>query len=574
MSANKTSFEIKRHSLSHLLAAAVIEMFPEGELGIGPSIENGFYYDFDLPRTLIPEDLPLIEKKMRAIIAKDLKFEKAEVKIDEAIEKAKKSRHDLKLELLEDLKKEGTKSVSFYKSGDFIDLCKGPHVESTKDLKGVAFKLDKIAGAHWKGDEKNKMLQRIYALAFESETELEKFIKNREEAKQRDHRKLGEKLGLFTFHEEAPGMAFFHGKGMVVFNLLVERWRKIQKENGYQEAGFPNLLDVKLWKKSGHFDHYKDSMFFVEGDNKMLALRPMDCPGAILFYEETTRSYNDLPMRISELGTVYRNEKSGELHGLFRVQQITQDDAHIFIAEEEIEEEVSRVIKIMEEIYSPFDMEREIYLATRPDDAIGDEKTWKKAEKALESALKKNKIKYGIKEKDGAFYGPKIDIHINDSLGRTWQMGTIQLDFFMPERFSLGYVAKDGSLKRPVMIHRALMGSLERFIGIITEHYAGAFPIWLAPIQAIVLPISDKHKGYAQKVADKLKESDIRAEADLKSETIGRKIREAELQKIPYMVIVGDKEVTQNKISVRRLGEGDKGQSSVDGLIKEIKSSK
>ncbi|MDH4358957.1 MAG: threonine--tRNA ligase [Candidatus Berkelbacteria bacterium] len=574
MSGKKINLEVKCHSLSHILAAAVIEMFPEGELGIGPSIENGFYYDFDLPRTLIPEDLPLIEEKMRALIKKNLKFEKAEMAIDEAIKKAKDSKHHLKLELLEDLKKEGNKTVSFYKTGDFVDLCKGPHVASTQDLKAVTFKLDRISGAYWKGDEKNKMLQRIYALAFETEEHLRKFIENREKAQLRDHRRLGARLGLFTFHEEAPGMAFFHAKGTVIFNLLVERWRKIQKEHGYQEVRLPDLLDVKLWKQSGHFDHYKDDMFFVEGDNKTLALRPMDCPGAILLYKEGVRSYNDLPMRVSELGTVYRNEKSGELHGLFRVQQMTQDDAHIFIAEEMIEDEVGEVIKILEKIYAPFDMEREIYLATRPDDAMGDEKVWEKAENALGSALKKSKIKYGIKEKDGAFYGPKIDIHINDSLGRTWQMGTIQLDFFMPERFGLEYVARDGSLKRPVMIHRALMGSLERFIGIITEHYAGAFPVWLAPVQAVVLPISDKHNVYAQKIADKLKKLDIRAEAGLKSETIGRKIRDAELKKIPYMIVVGDKEIAENKISIRKLGEGDKGQNSVEALVAEIKGSK
>jgi len=564
------NIEVARHSLSHVLAAAVVEMFPEAKLAIGPSIENGFYYDFELPRTLIPEDLPILEGKMKKIVNSSLPFEKAEIDISEAIKKAKKSSQSYKIELLEDLKKEGIKKAAFYKTGSFIDLCRGPHIKSTDELKNLSFKLDKIAGAYWKGSEKNKMLQRIYGLAFGSGKELQEFVKNRDEAAKRDHRRLGRELDLFSFHEEAPGMPFFHAKGLFIFNKLVERWREIQSRYGYQEVYLPNLLDVKLWKQSGHYEHFRKEMFFTDNEGRRLALRPMDCPGAILLYKEKIRSYNDLPMRMSELGTVYRNEKSGELHGLLRVQQVTQDDAHVFVTPEMIEAEVTEILKILEEIYRPFDMEREVYLSTRPDDAMGEEKVWDKAESALKHALEKNKIKYGLKEKDGAFYGPKIDIHVNDSLGRTWQTGTIQLDFFMPERFKLKYAAEDGTEKQPVIIHRALMGSLERFIGIITEHYAGAFPVWLAPVQAVILTISDRQSAYAKQVRGKLEQTGVRIELDGRNETIGKKIREAELQKIPYMLIIGKKEAASKKIALRRYGQGDQGQIGLDELIKKI----
>lgn len=567
---NGKDINIIRHSLSHILAVTVLDMFPEAKLGIGPAIENGFYYDFELPRTLIPEDLPLLENKMRGIIKKEEPFEKVEVPIDEAIERLSGTDRRYKLEIVEDLKKEGKGKLSIYKTGDFIDLCEGPHVESTGELRGISFKLDKIAGAYWKGSEKNQMMQRIYGIAFDDEKALKLFIKNREEAEKRDHRKLGKELDLFTFHEEAPGMPFWHDKGVTMLELLIGRWRKIQKEHGYKEVRLPNLLDVNLWKKSGHFDHYKDNMFFTQNDGKKMALRPMDCPGAILLYKEDIRSHNDLPLRWSELGTVFRNEKSGELHGLLRVQQMVQDDAHIFVNTENIQSEIEEVLSIMEEIYEPFDMEREVYLSTKPDDSMGDEKDWEKAEEALKSALDNKKVKYGLKEKDGAFYGPKIDIHIKDALGRTWQTGTIQLDFFMPERFDLEYINKDGEKKRPVIIHRALMGSLERFVGIITEHYAGAFPLWLAPVQAIVLPISDKHLEYANKVVNEFKSKDVRIEVDERSESIGRKIREAEMQKIPYMLIVGDKEIDTKKVAVRKYGEGDIGQKNIKDAINNI----
>ena len=569
---NSEKYDIKtiRHSLSHVLAAAVLDMFPEAKLGIGPAIDSGFYYDFELPRTLIPEDLPLLEKKMREIIKSDEPFERVEISVDDAIERLSGTDRKYKLELVEDLKKEGKKEVILYKTGGFIDLCEGPHIKSSGELKSVGFKLDKIAGAYWKGSEENQMLQRIYGLAFARGEELEKYLQNREEAEKRDHRKLGKDLGLFTFHEEAPGMPFWHDKGVTMLEILIGRWRAIQREHGYKEVRLPNLLDVNLWKQSGHFDHYKENMFFTQNEGKKMVLRPMDCPGAILVYKEDIRSYNDLPMRWSELGTVFRNEKSGELHGLLRVQQIVQDDAHIFVSQEMIESEIEEVLSIMEEIYKPFDMEREIYLSTEPDDAMGEDEVWEKAEKSLKSALDKKKIKYGIKEKDGAFYGPKIDVHVKDALGRTWQTGTIQLDFFMPDRFDLEYIGEDGKKHRPVIIHRALMGSLERFMGVITEHYAGAFPVWLSPVQVIVLPISDKHLEYANSVAQKLKDAAVRIEVDDRTESIGKKIREAEMQKVPYMLVVGDKEIEAKKVAVRKYGEGDKGQVDISEFIGEV----
>lgn len=568
MSSKKQNINIARHSLSHVLAAAVLEMFPEAKLGIGPATDNGFYYDFDLPRTLIPEDLPILEDKMRKIIKKGNKFEKMEIAIEEAIDRLSGSDRDYKLELVEGLKDKGKDKVTLYKLDSFVDLCEGPHIDSANDLKDIAFKLDKIAGAYWRGDENNPMLQRIYGLAFNTEKELAEYLKNRQEAEKRDHRKLGKELDLFTFHEEAPGMPFWHDKGVTMLEILIDRWRKIQKEYGYKELRLPNLLDVELWKRSGHFDHYKDNMFFTENEGKKMALRPMDCPGAILVYGENVRSYKDLPMRWSELGTVFRNEKSGELHGLLRVQQIVQDDAHVFITPKMIESEIIEILSIMEKIYEPFDMEQEIFLSTKPDDAMGDKKVWDKAEKALKNALDKKGIKYGIKEKDGAFYGPKIDVHIKDALGRTWQTGTIQLDFFMPERFDLEYIGEDSKKHRPVIIHRALMGSLERFVGIITEHYAGAFPVWLAPVQVIILPISDKHNDYTNKIKNQISKADIRVETDLRSESVGKKIRDAQLQKIPYMLVVGDKEINSKELTVREYGKEKQSKMKLDEFIK------
>jgi threonyl-tRNA synthetase len=573
MDKKPNKIEIFRHSLSHILAAAVLEMFPEARFGIGPAIENGFYYDFDLPRTLIPEDLPILEKKMKKIIKRNFSFDKKEIPSNEAIELFKKAKQNYKVELIKDLIKEDKKKnskVKIYKTGNFVDLCKGPHLDSAGEINPKTFKLTKISGAYWKGDEKNKMLQRIYGVAFENEKELKDYFHKLEEAEKRDHRKLGQKMDLFSFHQEAPGMPFWHHKGLTIFNILIERWRKIQSKYGYQELKLPNLLNVELWKQSGHYEHYKNDMFFTKNDDKKMALRPMDCPGAILFYKEKLHSYNELPMRLSELGTVFRNEKSGELHGLLRVQQVTQDDAHIFIAKDMIESEISEVLKIMKEIYEPFTMKTEIYLSTKPDDAMGDQKIWNEAEKSLRNALKKNKIKYGIKEKDGAFYGPKIDIHINDSLGRTWQTGTIQLDFFMPERFQMEYIDGKGRKKRPVIIHRALMGSLERFIGVLIEHYAGAFPLWLSPVQIQIIPIGAAHKKYADEISQQLIADGLRVEVKDENETIGKKIREGEIQKIPYLLIVGDKEQKSKSVSVRQRGKGDIGKMKLEKFIKKI----
>jgi len=570
MNDKKIDIEVKRHSLSHVLAVAVLDMFPEAKLGIGPAIENGFYYDFELPRTLIPEDLDILDKKMHELIDKNLDFEKIDIDTKEVRERLSGSNQKYKLELVEEIIDKGDRGITLYKTGDFVDLCQGPHVKNTKELSSIAFKLNKISGAYWKGDEKNVMMQRIYGIAFDTKRELDDYLKMLEEAEKRDHRKLGRELGLYTFHEEAPGMPFWHGKGVTMLEILIGRWRKIQEKHGYSELRLPNLLDVELWKQSGHYEHYKDNMFFTENEGKKMALRPMDCPGAILVYKEDVRSYKDLPIRWSELGSVFRNEKSGELHGLLRVQQIVQDDAHIFVSTDMIESEIIQVLSIMEEIYKPFDMEREIFLSTKPDDAMGDDKVWDKAEQALKSALEKKKIKYGIKEKDGAFYGPKIDVHVKDAIGRTWQTGTIQLDFFMPERFNLEYIGEDGQKHKPVIIHRALMGSLERFMGIIVEHYGGAFPVWLAPIQATVLPISDKYLDYANQVVKELQDKGIRAEVDFEPESIGKKIRRAEMQKIPYMLIVGEKEVKTKKVAIRKYGKGDGGEDGVDSFARKL----
>ena len=565
--------KIKRHSLAHIMAMAIKESFPGLKFGMGPAIENGFYYDFEFVKDdkkksseISSNDLPKIEKRMKSIIGKNLKFEKKEISKIEAKKIFKDQPY--KLELINEIKNQ---KVSTYKCGNFIDLCNGPHIDKTKDISNDAFCLTKIAGAYWRGNEANPMLVRIYGVAFETKKELDKYLKLQEEAEKRDHRKLGKELDLFSFHKEAPGMPFFHPKGMIILNILVERWRIIQKKYGYMEVRMPFMLDENLWKQSGHYDHYKDSMFFIKTNDKKLALRPMDCPGTILFYKEDIRSYNDLPLKWSELGTVFRNEKSGELNGLFRAQQITQDDAHIFISEKMIEKEISEVLKIIENIYAPFNIEKKIFLSTRPDNAMGNVKIWNKAEKALKNALKKNNIKYGIKEKDGAFYGPKIDIEICDSLKRTWQTGTIQLDFFMPEKFNISYVDEKGKKKRPVIIHRALMGSLERFIGIITEHYAGAFPFWLSPIQVSIIPVSEKHIKYAKKIEDSLLALDFRTELKDENETLSKKIREGEIQKTPYLLVVGDKEIETESVSVRERKKGNVGKIKITKFLEKIK---
>jgi threonyl-tRNA synthetase len=570
----KTNLEILRHSASHVLASAVLEMFPEAKFGIGPAIENGFYYDFDLPRTLIPEDLPLLEEKMKAIIKANHPFEKADISIKDALADFKKLEQIYKVELINDLEKEGEKKVSVYKTGHFVDLCAGPHLDSTGEIPADAFKLTKISGAYWKGSEKNKMLQRIYGVAFESKKELEEYLKMMEEAEKRDHRKLGKELDLFSFHNVAPGMPFFHPKGMIIYNELKNFWIEAQKEFGYDMISAPSMLDVSIWKQSGHWDHYKDDMYFTvaEKSEKQYALRPMDCPGAILIYNNNFHSYRDLPLRYAEPGLITRNEKSGQLGGLFRVQQFTQDDAHIFVREDQIEEEIKNVIKLVDKIYKPFGLEYKAYLSTRPDNFMGEAKTWEKAEKDLKKVLEEIYGRdYGLKEKDGAFYGPKIDFQLKDSLGRTWQCATIQLDFQMPGKFECKYIDKNGKEKMPVLIHRTVMGSFERFMGILIEHYAGAFPVWLSPLQAIILPVSEKFKKYAHSVETQFIASGIRVTVDDSDETLGKRIAEAEKQKIPYMIVVGEKEEKDNLVAIRTRGEKKQEVMKINEFIEKTR---
>lgn len=564
----KNNIETIRHSLSHVLAMAVLEMFPEAKLGIGPAIDNGFYYDFDLPRTLIPEDLPLLEEKMRKIIEKDFKIDKYEKSKKEAEEFIKKADQKYKLELVQELPDE---KASFYSIDGFVDLCKGPHVASTGELKAVGFKLDKIAGAYWRGSEKNKMLQRIYGLAFENKEALKKYEEMMIEAEKRDHRKLGVQMDLFSFHEEGPGFPFWHPKGMVLWNLLLDWWREEHKKAGYVEVKTPIILSRNLWEESGHWDHYKNNMYFTKIDDRDFAVKPMNCPGGILIYKNTLHSYKEFPIRMAEVGLVHRHELAGVLHGLFRVRSFNQDDAHIYCMLEQIESEIGNIIDLIDRMYGRLGLKYHLELSTRPEEgSIGSDEMWKTAEEALKKALDHKKIDYKLNPGDGAFYGPKIDFHIEDSIGRTWQTATIQLDFAMPERFDMEYTAEDGLKKRPVMLHRVVFGSMERFIGILLEHFAGALPSWLAPVQAVIIPISEKHLDFAKKVVKELSEAGVRAEIDERNESMGKKIRESELQKIPYMLICGDKEIEANKVSVRKYGEGDKGQIDIKELISEI----
>lgn len=564
--------EIIRHSLSHILAAAVIEMFPEAKLGIGPAIENGFYYDFDLPRTLIPEDLQIIEEKMRKIIEQDLDFEKVEISTEEAIRDLENSKQNYKLELVKDLVNDGEKQVSIYKTGAFIDLCKGPHIQNTQDLKNIGWKLDKIAGAYWKGDEKNKMLQRIYGLAFESQEELDDYIKMKAEAEKRDHKKLGRDLELFIFDETAPGMPYWLPKGLKLYNNLLDFWRKEHEARGYQEIKAPLLNKKELYVQSGHWDHYKENMFIVEtGEDEIYGLKPMNCPNAIVVYNLRPRSYRELPLRFSDCDDLHRAELSGTLNGLFRVRMFSQDDSHNFIAEDKIEEEYADIFDLVDKFYAVFDLEYSYRMGTRPDDFMGDPAVWDKAESKLKNLLEKTGKKYFIEEGDGAFYGPKVDILMKDSLGRQWQMGTIQLDFQLPERFNLSYTDENGQEKTPVIVHRVVYGSLERFIGILTEHYAGAFPAWIAPVQAVILSITDKVHDYSQQIYDKLRQQGIRVELDNRNESIGKKIRESQMQKIPYMLIIGEKEKDGNLVSIRSYSQGDLGQKTLEEFVYELK---
>lgn len=557
-----------RHSLSHLLAAAVLEVFPDAKLGIGPAIENGFYYDFDLAKNLTSEDLPKIEKKMKDLIEKNLQFEKEEVSKLEAIDRLKNNNQIYKIELVDELPDE---NITLYKTGDFIDLCKGPHVGSTIELKNIAWKLDKTAGAYWRGNETNKMLQRVYGIAFETQKELDEFLINREEAEKRDHKKLGRDMDLFSFHSEAPGMPFWHEKGMFLWNTLENFGKKLRKENNFIEIKTPILAKNSLWIKSGHWDHYKDSMFHFELDKETYCIKPMDCPFNIKIYQTKPRSHKELPIRFTEIGRCFRHEKSGELNGLLRVQEITQDDSHIFATEDQIKNEITTLLEMVKNYYKAMTLDPKFYLSTRPEDFMGKIETWDKAEKTLLETLQENDIDYELKEKDGAFYGPKIDVDIKDALGRTWQVATIQLDFQLAGKFNCEYIDEKGDKKTPVMIHAAIFGSFERMIGILLEHTGGDFPAWLAPIQTIILPVSEKHIDYAKKIGATLNENDIRVDIDARNESVGKKIRDAEIQKVPYIIVVGDKEIADNNLSVRVRGTKDLQVMTHEDLVKDIR---
>ena len=548
----KKLIEIRKHSMAHILATAVLEMFPEAKFGIGPAVEDGFYYDFDLSRTLIPEDLEILEDKMKKIIKENYAFEMQKISVNEAIKNFKKVGQPLKVELLEDLKSESVEEVSVYKSGPFVDLCKGPHLESTGEIDTGAFKLTKISGAYWKSDETKQQLQRIYGVVFATKKELKQYLFQQEEALKRDHKKLGQELDLFSFHSEAPGSAFWHPKGMVLWNELETFGKTIRKKYNFKEIQTPILAKNTLWQTSGHWDHYRKDMFYFDHKDDIYCLKPMDCPFNIKIYQTTKRSYRDLPIRYTEIGRVFRNEQSGELNGLLRVQHITQDDSHIFLAHKQIENEIGSLLKMTKEYYRTFEIEPEFFLSTRPDDFMGKKKTWDDAEKNLRNALKKEKVDYTIKEKDGAFYGPKIDIDIKDALGRKWQVATIQLDFQLPEKFDATYTNNKGDEKTPALIHAAIFGSFERFIGIITEHYAGAFPLWLAPVQVAILPVSEKFSDYVNKLNRTLKKSQIRTEICDQDEGLGKRIALSTKQKIPYLLIVGEKETEEKTVTVRQ----------------------
>ena len=555
-----------RHTASHVLAQAVKRLYPEAKLAIGPAIEEGFYYDFDMA-PLSREDMDAIEKEMKKVIKENPSIERFELPREEAIAFMKEKDEPYKVELIEDLPEDAV--ISFYRQGDFTDLCAGPHLMNLKNIK--AFKLTSSSGAYWRGDEKNKMLTRIYGTAFSKKADLEEHLARIEEAKKRDHRKLGRELGLFMMREEGPGFPFFLPKGMVLKNTLLDYWREIHNKAGYVEISTPIMLSRHLWETSGHWDHYKENMYTTVIDEQDFAIKPMNCPGGILVYQSEPRSYRDLPLRMGELGLVHRHEKSGQLHGLMRVRCFTQDDAHIFMTPEQIRDEIKGVAKLINEVYSLFGFKYHVELSTRPEDSMGSDEDWDMATEALRGALDDLKLPYVVNEGDGAFYGPKIDFHLEDSLGRTWQCGTIQLDFQLPLRFNLEYIGADGDKHRPIMIHRVAFGSIERFIGILIEHFAGAFPTWLAPVQVRVLPISDKYMDYGHKVLDILKEAGIRAEIDTKAEKIGYKIREARLAKIPYMLVVGAKEEEEGKVSVRSRFKGDEGQKDLEVFLKDIK---
>ena len=558
--------EIFRHTSAHILAQAIKRLYPTAKLAIGPSIKNGFYYDIDCEHRFVEEDLVDIEKEMKKIVKEDLQLGRSVIGRDEAIKKLIAEGEDYKVELVEDLP--AGEEISFYGQGDFTDLCRGPHLPSTKRVKAI--KLTSIAGAYWRGDVNRPMLQRIYGTSFEKNKDLEEYLNMLEEAKKRDHRKLGKELDLFTMHLEGPGFPFFHPKGMTLWNNIEEFWKKEHIKAGYGQIKTPMILNKDLWHQSGHWDHYKDNMYTTEIDELGYAIKPMNCPGAMLVYKSNMYSYRDLPLRLSELGQVHRHELAGALHGLMRVRTFTQDDAHIFMLPEQVKDELVGVIELADKIYKVFGFKYHVELSTRPEDSMGSEEQWNIAIENLREALVEKGVDYIINEGDGAFYGPKIDFHLEDSIGRTWQCATIQLDFQMPERFDLTYIGEDNEKHRPVMIHRALLGSMERFIGILIEHYAGKFPVWLSPVQVAILPISDKYNDYANSVREKLQEQGLRVEMDTRAEKIGYKIREAQMAKTPYMLIVGEKEVENGEVSVRDRAEGDIGSIKIDEFIERV----
>lgn len=556
-----------RHTASHILAQAVKRLWPEAKLAIGPAIDKGFYYDIDMEHTLTPEDLGKIEKEMSRIVKENLPITKSVMPRQEAIEFFKSKNEDYKVELIQDLPEDAV--ISCYSQGDFIDLCAGPHVASTGKVK--AFKLQSIAGAYWRGDEKNKMLQRIYGTAFEKKEELDAYLHLLEEAAKRDHRKLGKELGLFVIKEEGPGFPFFLPKGMALRNELENFWREVHHDFGYEEIRTPIILSKHLWETSGHWDHYRENMYTTIIDDEEYAIKPMNCPGGILVYQNEMHSYRDFPLRYAELGLVHRHELSGALHGLFRVRAFTQDDAHVFMLPDQMQTELMKVIELFDRIYSQFGLKYHVELSTKPDNAMGDDAIWEAATEALRNAIEAKGIPYVINPGDGAFYGPKLDYHIEDSLGRTWQCGTIQLDMNLPERFQIEYIGEDGQKHRPIMIHRACFGSMERFIGILTEHYAGAFPTWMAPVQVKILPISEKHVAYAKELAKQMHRDYVRVEVDDRSEKIGYKIRQAQMAKVPYMLVVGDKEVEEGTVNVRKHGGDELGSVPFEEFFNSIK---
>lgn len=555
-----------RHTAAHVMAQAIQHLFPGTKFAIGPAIDTGFYYDLESEHKFTNEDFPAIEKEMAKIVKENLAIQKSSKSREEALAYFRERNQDYKVELIEDLPEDA--QITFYTQGDFTDLCRGPHVRSTGKVK--AFKLMSVAGAYWRGDENRQMLQRIYGTAFYKKEELEHFLYVREEAAKRDHRKLGRELDLFSFHDEGPGFPFFHPKGMVIRNALIDFERELFKKYHYEEIMTPVILSKKLWLQSGHWDHYRENMYFTKIDGEDYAVKPMNCPGGILYFKTQQRSYRDLPKRVAEFGLVHRHELHGALHGLFRVRNFTQDDAHIFMTREQMKPEVIETLQMFKDLYAPFGIKYHVELSTRPENSMGSDELWELATDALREAIEQAGIPYKVNEGDGAFYGPKLDFHIQDSLGRTWQCGTIQMDMQLPERFDVTYVGEDGEKHRAVMIHRAGYGSLERFIGILTEHFAGKFPVWMAPVQAKVIPVSNNQMAYAKEIADKLSAADIRVELDENNDTLGYKIRKAQMEKVPYMIIIGDKEVGAGNISVRTRKGSDEGSVDLESFINRV----